>query len=239
MAERLPPANDPNAELSETETLRRRLVRLAYDVHDGPMQCLIAAGYAASELQRTVAGSAPGYRQALDGQLDRMIAELTSAETGLRSLISRLEQGVPTIETIEEIVDAEVALFQTRSNTDVSVDTSPGFQPDSKSQAIAIKSVLREALRNVAKHSQASEVQIRVEASPAGILLEIEDNGIGFDPAAVRKDALGLVGMKDRVALLDGEIVIRTRSGGPTGVTALFERWHCTAAEPNDAQLGV
>jgi signal transduction histidine kinase len=162
-------------------------------------------------------------------ELNEMLGELTSTETSLRNLITALEHGHPEIETIDEILATEVATFTRRSGAVVTV-SAPSFQPDSASQAIAIKAVLRESLSNIAKHARATAVTIVVDRAPNGILVEIEDDGVGFDAAAVRKDALGLVSMEQRVALLDGDFSVLSRPGGPTVVTARFERWFDGAA---------
>jgi signal transduction histidine kinase len=213
----------------EEDALRKRLMRLAFDVHDGPMQSLIAVAFRVRELQRAV-----GDAGTLDGEsalreLNEMLGELTSTETSLRNLITALEHGHPEIETIDEILATEVATFTRRSGAVVTV-SAPSFQPDSASQAIAIKAVLRESLSNIAKHARATAVTIVVDRAPNGILVEIEDDGVGFDAAAVRKDALGLVSMEQRVALLDGDFSVLSRPGGPTVVTARFERWFDGAA---------
>jgi signal transduction histidine kinase len=213
----------------DTEALRRRLMRLAYDVHDGPMQSMVAVGSFIRELRADAAAADVVDRDELVAELTELLEELVSAEASLRGLMTRLEHGHPEIDPVAEIIASQVAAFSARGDTVVTVQ-APNFQPDSASQAIAIRAVLREALTNVAKHAHASHVEIRVDPTPAGILLEIEDDGRGFDSGEVRDDALGITGMRDRVELLDGEFAILSRPGGPTIVTARFERWDGAAA---------
>jgi signal transduction histidine kinase len=213
----------------EDDALRKRLMRLAFDVHDGPMQSLIAVAFRVRELQRVVTDAGSLDAESAMRELNEMLGELTSTESSLRNLITALEHGHPEIETIDEILANEVATFRRRTEAVVTV-SAPSFQPDSASQAIAIKAVLRESLSNIAKHARATAVTIVVDRAPNGILVEIEDDGVGFDAAAVRKDALGLVSMEQRVALLDGDFSVLSRPGGPTVVTARFERWFDGAA---------
>lgn len=82
--------------------------------------------------------------------------------------------------------------------------------------------VIQEALTNVARHAQATEVRVRLVLEPHEIHLEVEDNGRGFDPAAPRvagaPGGRGLVGMRERVELLGGTIRIDTRPGAGTRV---------------------
>jgi len=213
----------------EDDALRKRLMRLAFDVHDGPMQSLIAVAFRVRELQRAIADAGTLDSESAMRELNEMLGELTNTESSLRNLITALEHGHPEIETMDEILANEVATFRRRSDAVVTV-SAPSFQPDSASQAIAIKAVLRESLSNIAKHASASAVKIVVERALNGILVEIEDDGIGFDAAVVRNDAIGLLSMEQRVALLDGDFSVLSRAGGPTVVSARFERWFDGAA---------
>ncbi len=219
------PAPAPSA--PEVEALRRKLVRLAFDVHDGPMQGLTAVGFGLREVEHALADLpvAPEQRDELTGRIAELVAELASAEKALRSLITTLEHGTPEIDPLDVIVDGEVERFGRRSSASVTVDIDRHFQPDTHSQAIAIQSVLREALNNVVKHTKADAVQLRVQPSPTGILIEVTDNGEGFDPAHVRPGSIGIVSMKQRIELLGGEFDILSKPGGPTVVTALLLRW--------------
>jgi signal transduction histidine kinase len=221
--------------LSETEALRRRLIRLAFDVHDGPMQSLTAIGYGLHDLHRQLDShpAAIEDRETVAAQLSTMMAELASAEAGLRALISLLEHGKPEIETVDVIAAAEIARFtrHCKATTELIVDP-PSFQPDTHSQAIVIGSVLREALNNIAKHAHASKVLVRLQASSTGMLLEITDDGAGFDPSSVRPESMGLAGMRERVNLLGGSFDILSKPGGPTVVSVLLGRWHRPGDQP-------
>jgi len=225
-----PPLVLAESAVSEAEALRRRLVRLALDVHDGPMQSLTVVGYSVNELRRRMEATTKLDAESVSLDLDRVLTQLAEAERSLRTLISQLEQANPEIDTLGEILDAELGAFSRRCSAHLDVSAPSELQLDSHSQAVAIRSVMREALTNVAKHADARRVQIRVETGPAGILLEIEDDGAGFDPTAVRSDALGLVGMTSRVDLLGGDFDVLSRLGGPTVVTARFRRWNFSAA---------
>jgi len=74
--------------------------------------------------------------------------------------------------------------------------------------------VVKEALSNVAKHAQASEVWLRLRMEPRYVLLEVEDNGKGFDAVAGTGEGLG--NMRSRVAELGGTFEKKTRAGGGT-----------------------
>ena len=83
--------------------------------------------------------------------------------------------------------------------------------------------VAQEAITNIAKHSQAENVIINLELQDSFITLEIEDDGSGFDLASISSTksssrGLGLLGMKERVLLLDGELEVESQPGAGTRV---------------------
>lgn len=86
--------------------------------------------------------------------------------------------------------------------------------------------IAQEALHNVARHSQATETVVSLLFNPDHIVLEVSDNGVGFSPGhatttrAVLDGHLGLSGMKERVASLQGNLTIRSRPNEGTRVRA-------------------
>jgi signal transduction histidine kinase len=87
---------------------------------------------------------------------------------------------------------------------------------------VAAYRIVQEALTNVAKHSGASACRIRLHCSDGDLAISIEDDGTGFDRRDVRSErkGLGLVGMRERAALLAGEVNLDSERGGGTRVTA-------------------
>ena len=86
------------------------------------------------------------------------------------------------------------------------------FHPDSHSQALALEALLREALTNIAKHARATNVTLRLQTSATHVLLEVEDDGRGFDPEKLRDSTMGFTSMRERVKLLGtpGELELRS-----------------------------
>jgi signal transduction histidine kinase len=204
------------------ESLYRRLRRLALDVHDGPMQSLAGVGYALHQLRRRLDGADAG----LADQCDTMLTELAGAERALRQLISTLEQsGTEELEQLSDIASLEIARFNRRCDAEVRLHAPSGEWPDSHSQEIAIRSVIRESLNNVAKHARASRVDVSLDVDDSGISLRVEDDGVGFDPTQIDRDRLGLGSMHERIQFLGGSIAVESRPGGPTVVTASVPRW--------------
>jgi PAS domain S-box-containing protein len=85
-------------------------------------------------------------------------------------------------------------------------------------RATAAFRVIQESLTNVARHAQASQVDIRLERDTEDFLIEVRDNGKGCDPGHHLKGTLGLLGMRERGHMLGGEVAIDSAPGQGTCV---------------------
>ncbi len=213
------------------ETLRRRLLRLALDVHDGPMQDLTAVGFGLGDLRRRIHDVVPEEHQAsVDKGIDQIGAELGRVESELRALISALEDGAIESVPLLEAVELEIGEFERRSTAVVELVSSGHPRAETDSQRIALQSVTRAALANVAKHAQADRVWVRLSGTPDTVTLEIEDDGRGFKSGETHPGRFGLAGMKERVELLGGSFEVESRPGGPTKITATLQTWRPPSA---------
>src|SRR5215207_323937 len=84
----------------------------------------------------------------------------------------------------------------------------------------ALYRIAQEALNNTVKHAQAEGVELRLEQEAGGILLEVRDDGEGFDPAGSFPGHLGLKSMRERVARLGGMLRIESAPREGTQVRA-------------------
>jgi signal transduction histidine kinase len=211
----------------DLERIRRRLMRLAFDVHDGPLQSLAAAGFGLNDLQDRLSALplSSEEHETVAGKLVAIVSELAETERTLRRMLTTLEDGRPEIPLAREIVDAEVERFRRRSAAEVAIEGDWEFHPDSRSQALTLEAVIRESLTNVAKHAGAGSVLIRLQRSDTHCLLEIQDDGRGFDLETVEENTIGLTSVRERVGLLGGHSEILSKEGGPTLVTAILPRW--------------
>ena len=217
---------------AELETVRRRLMRLAFDIHDGPMQSLAAAGFGLRDLHDRVAALPldTGDRDAACELVLELISELSESERALRRLVTTLEDSHPEITNAKDLLDAELKRFRRRCTANLVVEGEWHFHPDSHSQALALEALLREALTNITKHARAANVTIRLQTSDTHVLLEVEDDGRGFDAGQLYESTMGLTSMRERVKLLGGDLEILSRQGGPTLVTATLRRWRRTSS---------
>jgi PAS domain S-box-containing protein len=109
--------------------------------------------------------------------------------------------------------------FAARGGLDVAFEHEAVPNPLPVEVASCLHRVAQEALFNVLKHSKATRVRLRVTGNPEGIHLYIDDNGVGFDPGSSRSRlGLGIVSMKERLALVHGEFSIHSEPGKGTEV---------------------
>jgi signal transduction histidine kinase len=221
------PAPAPDESSARAETLSRRLHRLALDVHDGPMQNLTAIGFSLGELRRTMLAALPPEQQPrIAAGLERITVELGSVEGDLRKLIGALESGIATSLPLREAVEAEISEFESRTGVPVEFIFEESAQAETDSQRIALQSVTRAALTNVAKHAHAAHVTVRLHGDGHTTTLQIEDDGVGFRADTQPEPGhFGLDGMRRRVELLGGEFSLATKPGGPTLVSVSLQVW--------------
>jgi signal transduction histidine kinase len=84
----------------------------------------------------------------------------------------------------------------------------------------ALYRLVQESLTNIVKHARATSVSILLTRKPGSVSVVVEDDGVGFDPGRQDGDGIGLIGMRERVGLFGGRVVIESRPGAGTTVVA-------------------
>lgn len=107
------------------------------------------------------------------------------------------------------------------SRLDVQVEARLGGERLPAEVETAVYRIVQEALTNVVKHAEARHVSVLLTRKNGSVSVMIEDDGRGFDPKSTRSDGLGLLGMQERVALLDGVLVVDSSPGA--GTTLVLE----------------
>ncbi|MGD9406072.1 MAG: ATP-binding protein, partial [Anaerolineae bacterium] len=82
--------------------------------------------------------------------------------------------------------------------------------------------IAQEALNNVAKHAGASAASIRLSCQPEQVELQVHDDGLGFDPANLSPNSLGLGIMRERVEAIGAVLTIESRPGSGTKIEVLW-----------------
>jgi signal transduction histidine kinase len=205
-------AQDALRRVVQTQEQERR--RLARELHDETGQALTSillglkpleealsdhpAHAAVAELREHVVAALQDVR--------RLAVELRPAvldDYGLVPALERLTESFAEQTGIR--VDFRSALGETRLASDVET---------------ALYRVVQESLTNIVKHASARNVSVSLARRESAVAAVIEDDGAGFDQRAVRDDAVGLLGMRERLALLDGRLEVESRSGAGTTIVA-------------------
>jgi signal transduction histidine kinase len=209
----------------------RRLTRVGYDLHDGPLQEIAALAVDLRHAREQVAENVEGrLRSILLGRFDDLDGRLAEIDQGLRELSHSLESSRITEHPLEEVLRREIEAFEHRSGIPVEFAAEPLEQAITPSQRIALYRIVQEALSNIRTHSGATTVSVTVEQADRATTVRVKDDGAGFDVpammvAAAQRGRLGLVGMSERIKLLGGAFELRSRPGFGTEVVARLPWW--------------
>jgi PAS domain S-box-containing protein len=195
------------------------------ELHDSIGGSLSAIKFTMEEIAERVAFSCPTVMPTLQnaiGYLSDTIKESRRISVNLRPL-SLDDLG------LMQTINGHLQQFNLQYGIRVVQDLDDVEAHIAEALKIVIFRILQEALANVARHSQASEVHVRLKHDRGSIRLEIEDNGGGFDPQRqmVRDISLGGYGLKsmqERVEISGGVFTIRSKPGKGTRVRAKFPR---------------
>jgi two-component system, NarL family, sensor histidine kinase DevS len=192
--------------------------RIGMDLHDGIIQSIYAVGlaldYARMEVETNPGKALLKLEQAIEG-LNSTIRDI---RTYIMDLRPRQFRGENLKESLQRLVD------ETRANTRLEIALNG---PENGSlvlptvTATALFHICQEALANIAKHAQAHEAKIGLWTTPERVMLEISDDGVGFDKRQVRM-ALGhgLANMVTRAHKVGGDIEITADPGKGTSILA-------------------
>ena len=152
----------------------------------------------------------------LTNMVDNTIKTTRRIMTGLRPEMIDLLGFVDTCKNY-------ISEFQERRCISCKFETLIAELNISPQQSVALFRILQEALTNIAKHAKATEVKILLGKQDNKISMEIVDNGVGFDKDQnFRQDSYGMLGMKERVFLLEGELIITSKIGSGTSVKVIM-----------------
>ena len=152
--------------------------------------------------------------------------------SGIRLLLEREED----IEVVGEAGNAKDAIFRARalkpdvilldvvmpgqSGIEVQLEATLDGERLPGEVETTLYRIVQEALTNTIKHAGARKISILLMRRGGAATAVIEDDGRGFDPTAVREDGLGLLGMRERVALLEGKLTVESSPDAGTTLVA-------------------
>lgn len=185
--------------LEKSQTLSRERQRLVRDMHDGMGSALMTSMIMAQQKQLSTAQMADVMRDCLD-DLKAVIDSLEPVDHDVQTLLGMLRQRFD-----ERIQVAGLTLVWQMND----VPSLPWLQ---STQALQVLRIVQEALNNVLKHAQATQVKVSAMTAPSatgdeGVMITITDNGLGFD-ASAQTIGRGLRHMQERASTLGGTVTI-------------------------------
>jgi PAS domain S-box-containing protein len=192
---------------------------LASEIHDDLLQGLVAVLYFLQMIDMS------SLDQETKNQKKELIKIIKSSIARCRGLISEIE---PLREPKMGLIQAlKKSIDQKFINTDIKVHLDyprkiPKISLFTKTNVLRI---IQEALMNVQKHADATEVSVKMTASKGKLRIEVKDNGIGFVPKSVSlrtTQHYGLLTMQERARLIGGEFTLSSRPGKGTTIRGVF-----------------
>jgi two-component system sensor histidine kinase DegS len=191
--------------------------RLAQEIHDGPAQSLANAIFQVEYIERIIETDVPLARTEL-----RLLRELLRRELGgIRAFISQLRPPLLDQLGLEGAIVDTVEHMRTLTGLAIETDLTAPAGNLSDGEATTALRVAQEALQNVRKHAEASLVTVTTLVDGNDWVLEVRDDGRGFDVGAVAargRRNFGLQFMRERAELIGARFDVRSRPDGGTVV---------------------
>ncbi len=202
-------------------TMELERLRLAHELHDGPMQDLYSVAYELEELRTR---SDPSMREALSNvseNIHRVLKDLRETAKELRP---------PTISQfgLEKTIRSYIADLQEKHpELSIRLSLARDHQLLPEEVRLALFRVLQQSVTNILRHAQATEVSVRFSFDAEEARLEVSDNGKGFRVPPnwiefVRQGHFGLAGAAERVNALGGIFVVESQPPDSTTVRAVI-----------------
>jgi len=205
-------ARDSVRRVVQAQELERR--RLARELHDETGQALTSILLGLKPLEDALAGH-PAH-----AALGELREQVVSALQDVRRLAVELRPAVlddfGLVPALERLIDG----FAEQSDVHVDFHSALGQARLPGDVETALYRVVQESLTNTVKHANAQHISVSLTRRESGVVAVIEDDGEGFDQRAVSAEGIGLIGMRERLALLDGRLAVESRPGAGTTVVA-------------------
>jgi signal transduction histidine kinase len=197
--------------------------KLARDLHDGPTQSVAAIAMRVNYIRRLIERQP---QQAVE-ELWKVeeLARRTTKE--IRHMLFTLRPLVLETQGLVAALGQLVEKMRDTHNTNVILQGQANIeeQIDSHAQGVLFY-IVEEAVNNARKHAQAEHIWVRLYRREAYVVVEIEDDGVGFDIGAVdanydQRGSLGMVNMRERAELIEGTLRIQSAAGRGTKISIL------------------
>jgi signal transduction histidine kinase len=189
--------------------------RIAKELHDGAIQALFAVGMGLQG-SALLAGN-----DDLRARIQNAVEELDRVIRDLRNYIFGLRPGILADRQLDQALQGLVEEFQQRTGVVTVAEIDPAVAAELAGQAGDLVQLAREALSNVSRHAEAATCRVSLYRDADVAVLEVDDDGRGFDPARLPGTGQGLRNVRERATALGGRAEIHSalRQGTRVRVT--------------------
>lgn len=199
--------------------------RIARDLHDAVSQTLYSATLYADVALDQVA-TAPDQ---LSKTLSRLRSLQASALAEMRSLLLELRPAALAAARLETLIAQLGDVLSTRNAVVVNLRVSGQPPADLPQETrVALYRIAQEAFNNISKHAEARQVYVTLDYGPQDLVLEITDDGCGFDPTTFSHEGLGVNIMRERASAAD---IAFTLTSSPGKGTSIYAAWTLYSGE--------
>ena len=188
---------------------------LARELHDSVTQALFSMGLTLRTMEILLETDPEAAR----GKVAELRELQKDALAEMRTLIFELRPSSLESDGLVLALRSHATAVQRRTGLTIVVDAEPIERLPLPAEE-ALYRIGQEALHNVVKHANASNATLRITGDGGSVRLSVTDDGVGFAPAEVPRGHLGLIGMRQRVDLVGGELRVESRPGGGTLIEA-------------------
>ncbi|WPB56580.1 CHASE3 domain-containing protein [Xylophilus sp. GOD-11R] len=187
---------------------------LARELHDELGSLLTAAKLDVARIKSKIGPD----NVELQARLQHLTETLNSGIALKRNIIEDLRPS--SLSNLGLVAALEILARETGDRNNLSIHCRLEKPPLDDSAQLTVYRMVQEALTNISKYAHAHEVQVRVGVHPTYVLVEIQDDGAGFEKERIDPSTHGLQGMRHRVETAGGRLTITTAPGAGTRVTA-------------------
>jgi two-component system, NarL family, sensor histidine kinase DegS len=205
--------NQRQAMIRAKEEERKRLSR---EIHDGPAQVLANAIIGLEFIERSLRQSELTSGAPAVGEVERIKSSMRDGLSEIRRFIFDLRPTMLAQRGLIGTVEHYVNTYRTFLPEEISLALPPSAPVITPEQELTAFRVMQESLQNVHRHSQATRCSISIDIEDEHFIVEVEDNGRGFDPSSVKIQARGgsgIIGMRERAEVIGARLDVESSSG--------------------------
>lgn len=210
--------HEPNGRI--LQITEREIGRIILDIHDGPVQNIFAALSQLYLLQKGLTQSGGAGAEELE-RVQRSIGLLEHSLNEIRTFMGTFRPPEFERRDLLAVLEGLVIQHEELTGSTVELAVRNTIPPVSLPVKISLYRIVQEALSNAARHGQADRHVVVLWSENCEVVLEVRDEGLGFDVAALGHQAghhFGLEGMRERVRVLGGKLAIQSAPGKGTCV---------------------